>query len=59
MVMHSDAIVFSFYKTIVDWPDCCKASGWFTSFYHIDTYSLKQTSHGVCYAGPDLPIESP
>ena len=23
-VMHSDAIVFLFYKTIVDWPNFCK-----------------------------------
>ena len=30
MVMHNDAIVFSFYKAIVDWPDYSKASEWFT-----------------------------
>ena len=24
MVIHSDAIVFLFYKTITDWPNFCK-----------------------------------
>ena len=46
-VMHSDAIVFLFYKRIADWPNFCKLQTGFALFYHANTYSLKQTSHSV------------
>ena len=47
-VMHSDAIIFLFYKTIADWPNYCKHKAGLLNFTPFKkTYSLKKNSHSV------------